>query len=419
MKWFVKFSLLVVLATSLAAVACAGTTPLVASSEDGVLVFKSDDGQFKWWFDARAYIDAAMYLDDGPLYDPASGDYGDYEDLQDSLAGGTFIRRARLALKAELWGDWYSEVDMDFAEETTALKDAYISYRGIFGGNGRVRVGNFRQPFGLEEVTTSRNLTFMERSLGTDPFVVGRRMGLEVTRWSPDFRASASVFGADVEDFAKEANETFSYAARLNYTPINDDDSTLMLGAAGTLRTPDFGSEEAKFDTRPETNISDTKFTYVKVKDVDSWTVFGGEMAYINQRLRLQGEYMMTDVSRLDGDPSVSYSGGYVFASYFLTDDKHEWDSRDAEISRFRPNNKSGAWELAARYSFLDLDDPEKMGGEATAMTLGLNYYANANVRIYLNYGHVDNGDNAIGKDEQFMPDYDFDYVQVRFLTAF
>jgi hypothetical protein len=110
-KWFVTLATIVVLLT-MAGAAFAGSSPLNATSEDGILVFESDDSAFKWWVDARVYLDMAMYMDDGPLYDPASGDYDDdeYKDLwevQDSLAGGAILRRARFAIKSQLWNDWY------------------------------------------------------------------------------------------------------------------------------------------------------------------------------------------------------------------------------------------------------------------------------------------------------------------------
>lgn len=420
-NWVFKFGLVTLLLAATVIQAGAATAPMDVNAEDGILVFESPDQAFKWWFDARVYIDAATYFDDGPLYDPDSGDYGDYEDLQDSLAGGAFLRRVRFALKTQIWDDWYAEVDLDFADEAAAVKDAYMSYRGLFDGNGRVRVGNFRQPFGLEEVTTSRNLVFMERSQGTEPFVVGRRMGVEVTKWTPSFRWSASMFGADVEDYYKEANEQVNFAARLNYAPIRTEESTLMIGGSATQQKPTFEGGSVKYNTRPESNVSDTKFSYAKIKDVDKYNVFGGELAYVNKRFMFQGEYMMANTDVIDEDESVSYSGGYAFVSYFLTDDSHKYDYKDAEFARVVPNAKSGAWEIAARYSTVDLNDADagEENGASKSYTLGVNYFPNPNVKLMLNYGYVDNDENATGKDDQFFGDYDFSYLQMRFQTAF
>ncbi len=391
----------------------AETTNLQAASEDGILVWKSADDSFMWWIDARAYVDVASYFDD-PEDDQVLS-----EDATD-LAGGTFLRRARFAVKAELWTDWYAEIDLDFAEESTAVKDIYMSYRGLFDGMGHVRVGNFRQPFGLEENFTSRNLIFMERSFGTDPFVVGRRMGIEVARWDTNWRLAASMFGADVADFSKDDDETINFAARATFTPIHTEESVLLVGASGTLRKTDFDSGEVRFDVRPESYVADVKFTDTDdIEDVDKYNVMGGELAYVNKRFYAQAEYMMANVTRLEDLEDVSFGGGYVYATYFLTDDSHPYDGINAEFGRVVPKAKSGAWELAARYSTLDLDDKDIFGGEANIMTLGLNWYANANIRVYLDYSMVDNGETAMGRRDDLTPDYDFSMLQMRFLAAF
>ena len=410
---------LVLAATPLAALA--GDTPLEARSEEGILVWGSADNAFKWWVDARAYIDVASYFDDGWTVNE-DGEYDPEGTETTDLIGGTFLRRARFALKAVLWTDWYAEVDFDFAEEATAVKDAYISYRGLFGRRGHVRVGNFRQPFGLEENFTSRNLLFMERSAGTDPFVVGRRMGLEVARWDKNWRVAASVYGADVSDFAgeKDDDETLNFAARVNFTPIHTDDSVLLLGAAGTLRKTDWDGNEVRFDVRPETYVADTKFTDTDdIGDVDKYNVVGGELAYVNKRFYAQGEYMMASVQRLDNLENLNFGGGYVYAGFFLTDDTHPYDWRNAEFGRVVPKAKGGAWEVAARFSTLDLDDKDIEGGSATIMTLGVNWYANPNIRVYLNYAHVNNDETARGRRDDLPGDYDFDMIQARFLAAF
>jgi phosphate-selective porin OprO and OprP len=435
-NWFLTMTAVLAIMIIMVGFATAEEASLNATAEDGILVFESDDSAFKWWVDARVYLDAAMYMDDAPLYaEDADDEYRDLAEMQDSLAGGFLLRRARLALKSQLWNDWYGEIDMDFADEAAAVKDAYISYRGLFGGNGRVRVGNFRQPNGLEESTTSRNLMFMERSQGTEPFVVGRRMGLEVTGWYPTFRWSASVFGADVEDYFKEANEQINFAARLNWAPIQTDESTLLIGASGTMQKPTFIGEyegekdpsKVKFNTRPESNVSDTKFVYAGIKNVEAYNVFGGELAYVNKRFMAQGEYMGASISRFastdpdDNRESISYSGAYLYASFFLTDDTRAYDHKDAEFARVVPSAKSGAWEVAVRFSTVDMNDEaaDEQNGGSTSYTLGVNYYPNPNVKLMLNYGMVDNDEYATGKDDQYMGDYDFSYVQMRFQTAF
>jgi len=389
-----------------------------ARVEDGFLVFESDDGDFMWYWDARIYLDLAGYKED-----------------KNSLSNGFMVRRARWAMKTVMRKYWYAEVDFDFAEEKTELKDAYISYRGLFGGTGHLRVGNFRQPFGLEENITSRNLMFLERSQGTDGFAVGRRMGLEFAKWSHNYRAAVSVFGADVEDFEKPDDETFSIAARVDFLPITEDQHILMVGASGSLRQTDFNTHKARFKTKPETNVADVRYVDTgNIGNVDKYSLFAGEVAYVNHRFFAMSEYMATTVNRKDfsGDPDpmalddLNFGGGYVYAAFFLTDDTHPFDMMSMEPGRVNPSSKNGAWELMARYSTVDMDDEtidedltEHLYGGSSSLTFGVKYYPNSNVNIYMNYGMVDNNENATGKDGSMVGDDDFQYFQMRFLAYF
>ncbi len=81
---------------------------------------------------------------------------------------------------------------------------------------------------------------------------------------------------------------------------------------------------------------------------------------------------------------------------------------------------------MTARYSTVDMDDSslnldgtDNLWGASTSLTFGVKYYANSNINIYLNYGMVDNNENATGKDGSLESDYDFQYVQMRFLAYF
>lgn len=408
------------------AAALAEGVTLDATSEDGVLMFESDDGAFKWWIDTRIYLDTAFYMDDeaDSLY----------------MGNGMQVRRARMAWKAILWHDWYAEVDVDFAEEATALKDAYVRYDNLFDRQSYVRVGNFRTPFGLEENTSSRYLMFMERSQGTDPFVPGRRMGFEVANWGEMYRVAVGVFGPDVEDFETNTEEqledghedmNWSFAGRATVAPIRDESRVLHLGGAYAMMKPTFTDEddfgEVRFRTRNETHVSNYKFVSTgKMKEAESYTLFGGEAAFVMDRLMVQGEYMGATVTmgELSDEDDPSFSGMYGFISYFLTDDTHPYDHTSGEFTGVKPNGKNGAVELAARYSMLNLtdEDADIEGGESTALTFGVNWYPNANIKIMANYSMVDNDENC-DADEDFenLDEEGIDYgiFQMRVQAAF
>lgn len=433
-----SFVMLVVAAALLLPTAASAgkSVELEPMAKDGILVFASEDGMFKWWIDSRVYLDTAIYMDgDTDLLIDI-----DDEDVEVSMGTGMQVRRARMAWKAILWEDWYAEVDVDFAEEATALKDAYIRYDALFNRQGYVRVGNFRTPFGLEENTSSRYLLFMERSQGTDPFVPGRRMGTEIAYWGDMYRIAVGAFGPDVEFFETNTDEqiedgqsdmSLNFAARATVAPIMDDNMVLHLGGAYAMMKPTFvdGDDvgEVRFRARNESHVSNLKLVSTgKMKDAESYTLFGGELAFVMDRLLVQGEYMGATVAMCEDfeydDPS--FTGMYGFVSYFLTDDTHPYDVTAGEFTGVKPTGKMGAVELAARYSMLNLtdEDADIMGGESTALTVGANWYPNPNLKFMVNYTIVDNDENC-DSDGDFIVDEDegFDYgiLQLRCQVAF
>jgi phosphate-selective porin OprO/OprP len=388
--------------------ATAETTQLKPTSEDGILVFASDDGEFKWWVDTRIYLDTAFYVED-----------------KNSLGDGVQLRRGRMAWKGIVWSDWYVEFDLDFAEEATEVKDAYIRFDNISDGNGYVRIGNFRAPFGLEENTTSRYIMFQERSLGTDAFMFGRRMGLEVAKWTDKFRIAAGIFGPDVEDFETTDEDVhFNFASRLSAAPINEDGRVLHVGGSFAWRQPTYDSldgtgGEVRFRTREESHVTDYKYLNTGyIKNVDNFQQFGGELAFTNDRLMVQTEFVSTAMTRIGDFEDLSFSGAYAFASFFLTDDTHPYDHTSGEFGKVLPNGEKGALEFLVRYSVADMNDKDILGGKATSVTAGLTWYANPNIKVYSSYTAIDNDMNATAGGS-LVGDDDYGVFQMRFMAAF
>jgi phosphate-selective porin OprO and OprP len=89
------------------------------------------------------------------------------------------------------------------------------------------------------------------------------------------------------------------------------------------------------------------------------------------------------------------FSGTYVQASYFLTGEHRPYNSKYRLFSRVRPKENytgrdgggRGAWQVALRYSELDLDDALAgvMGGQQSSTTLGINWHLNSYSRVMLN----------------------------------
>ncbi|MGH8579986.1 MAG: OprO/OprP family phosphate-selective porin [Gammaproteobacteria bacterium] len=125
--------------------------------------------------------------------------------------------------------------------------------------------------------------------------------------------------------------------------------------------------------------------------DVNYFTLFGGELAGIYGPFSVQSEYIRADVDReTGGDPG--FNGYYGYASWFLTGESRNYkaDKGVFDILPLKPFSLKtggwGAWEVAVRYSNLDLNDEGVRGGEIDDLSFALNWYPNPYVRLMANY---------------------------------
>lgn len=118
----------------------------------------------------------------------------------------------------------------------------------------------------------------------------------------------------------------------------------------------------------------------------DNETLIGVEGLWRHNSAQLQGEYIATRVEERNG-PDWNYSGYYITGSYLLTGELRRF--RDGEFRSLRPLKDSGAWELVARHSFIDVRERD-LGSKASVTTLGVNYYYGRHMKVMLAYLHPD-----------------------------
>ncbi len=401
--------------------------PLNAKNEMGYLSFESADGNIKYWLDGRIMLDTGAVSNSQDAVD------------QNSVYPETEFRRLRLAVKGVFYKNWQGELDLDFSDleggvTAPEVKDAWVAYTGF--RNTTIKVGNHKPNFSMDEVTTSRWVNLIERSMISDVFSPGRRIGVSVNKWDTAYMVGASVFGDEYNVSAADegVSERFGWAARGVYRPIvsADGGTILHFGVAFQNRPPQSDDgDRLRFRTRPESRIftifgpgGDDGSRYLNTGrfDAESADTLGLEAAFKKGRFYAQAEYMQTDVSEIDddvnGDPE--FSGWYINAAWFLSGGEREYSLPDGEFGRVYPTSNKGAWELVARYSTLDLNDLSTgiEGGSADNFTLGVNWYINNNFILRANYTNVDNDIYADG-DGDFVGDDDLDIFAMRFHYMF
>lgn len=342
--------------------------------------FNTTDKAFSFKFGGRIMNDWAFMSEE----DEVRAVVG---ELQDAT---TEFRRARLYISGAVYEKVIFKAQYDFAGGDPDFKDVYLGLKKL-PGVGTLKVGHFKEAFGLEELTSSKYITFMERSLPVI-FAPSRNTGVGVSNTALNKRLTwAAGLFLDTDSYGDEEDDAENSAAataRITGLPwYQGKDRLLHLGLSYTNR--DAKDDAVEYDQSPEAHLA-PDFVDTGSIVADSENRFGIEAALVHGPFSLQGEYMGANVETPDGsDPS--FSGYYAYASYFLTGEHRAYKNSTGTFDRVKPKTNfgkggTGAWEVALRYSELDLNDDPITGGELQDITFGLNWYLNPNVRAMLNY---------------------------------
>ena len=307
----------------------------------------------------------------------------DLKEHAGNFVDGTEFREIRLFSSGTLYENIDFKVQFDISDYEIDLKDVYIGFKGL---PVYIMVGNFKEPFSLEELTSSKYITFMERSLPS-LFYPKWNSGLQISSSAFNNRLSwaAGVFGDTDNRGYGDIEEGYNITARITGLPmyVEDGEKLLHLGISLTRRNTTANVRYAQY---PEAHLA-PYLVDTRNFSADNIVIIDSEAAAIYGPFSLQGELFSTLVeSSTLKDPSfLSY---YAQASLFITGEHRPYKS--GVFTGIKPesnfgNGSFGALELAARYSYLDLDDVIN-DGKLSNITFGINWYLNSHSRIMLNY---------------------------------
>lgn len=100
----------------------------------------------------------------------------------------------------------------------------------------------------------------------------------------------------------------------------------------------------------------------------------------------MQSEFIKALVTRNAFSSIQQGGGGYIQASYILTGESREYDFKSGTFGRIRPDTKIGAWDIAFRYSYLNLESANRRGAVEWSNPFALGWTINNHVRIFGNY---------------------------------
>ena len=314
-------------------------------------------------------------------------DYAYHNSDVTQLDNRALVRRAQFGLEAKYHHNWAAKVVYDFASGGS-LKDSYLRYSGWTFAT--FIVGQYKVPFGLEQLSSTNDLTFIERSLASEAFNLSRRKGIGFETHSGHHTFSAMRFTSSIDGGGGQG-----VAARFTYAPVDDDETVVHFGLAATAERP---TGSVNLGARPESLATDPRL--VKTGNLRGFTrvsQLGVETAWKDGPLSLQAEWMDSYLSPGPGAPDANFNGWYIAGSWILTGESRDY--REGVFKDITSDRPAGAWEIAMRFSRLDLDHGLILGGREDNLTLGLNWYFRGYARVMANFIKVKSERRGIAND--------------------
>jgi phosphate-selective porin OprO/OprP len=271
-------------------------------------------------------------------------DYNQAEENDIVGEDGFDIRRARLYVSGDV-NDWGYKAQFNIGNGNGGTpEDLYIRYNGMSNGM-TITIGRQKEPFGLEQLTSSQDNSMLERTGPVEAYTPGRSDGIQLNGAAGDVYYGVGVF----EDEDSSGTSDFTLSGRVTSALVNTGSTLVHLGAGYTTRGDDIST-------------------------------VGIEAAYSAGPLHVQGEYFSSDNAGSDLD------GYYLQAGWIISGESRPYSK--GVFGRVKPTDAAGAWEVVVRYEAGDgnYSDIELGRTDATAVSIGVNWYANSLTRLGINY---------------------------------
>lgn len=300
-------------------------------------------------------------------------------------------------------GDWNPTtsyaLQLGVIDNTPYLHQANVRWRDV-PWVGNLSFGYLTVQQTLENVLPFGGTTFMEPALPVLAFAPGNRMGLQVDRAFLDQRMAATFglysVGADPGlNFGDQTQSLVRPTLRVTGLPVDvagapSGRRLLHLGASASLTIAD--DSDVRYRARPESFIAPFLVDTGTI-DARRAQFVGAELVWLDGPFTLQAEAIYNRVGAPTGD--LAFGGAYVSGSWMLTGEEVAYNRAVGVPDRVIPArelsldaNTWGAWQIAARASWLDLSDGAVRGGRMAIGTLGVNWWWNRYLRWQMDYSY-------------------------------
>jgi phosphate-selective porin OprO/OprP len=390
-------------------------TPVV-KEKDGSFTIESANGQNNFSVNGRVHADYRSFNYD----DPVSG------NAADKTGADTFdIRRARIGVKGKFAKYYGGEVVINAvgASSGTAIDIIDVAYLDVnWFEKAKLRFGQFKMPFSLEQLTSSNNIDFIERSF-VDQMIPAKERGAQVSGepfTGVTYGLAVSNGFKGVENNGSTSREIDNGSdgkdiigrATINFAEImGNKEMVVHAGLAFSKGDQTNGVEAIGGDKQKTRTRSDLAFFTPTVPTVGAWgretdrTRVGLEGVVAQGPFKLQGQYLRSNFdfnSALNTNRDYDINTMYIQALWTISGETHASRYKAGAFGGLKPSKNfnpddftGGAWEVGFRYGKFDASDFKDgsyMTGfaEARDMTAGIKFVPSPNVRIMMDYVKTD-----------------------------
>jgi phosphate-selective porin len=326
-----------------------------------------------------------MNLEDGAV-SAFEGRFG-----KNALTDRFRLRRARINLTGDFAENFDFKIEGDFEQSDGTSPSTRTDFSGtdIFVNwhqfsEAQIKVGQWKAPFGLEQLTPDTTLLLAERSLPTGAITPDRQIGAQI--WGKPFTNIwpeqkdlltyyAGIFNGNGRNITVNDNNNFMYVGRLELMPfqgkIFGQDSSLKLGADGLNSRDDKGTNISQSGNLLVN--SDGSLTPFNLPGAAERTAWGLDAWFKLGPFDLIGEYLQEKVDgrTVNGVPpgfnNFTTNGYYITGAYYIIPKK---------------------LQVAVRWE--DLNPGQKGDDGIRSITAGLNYYIHGDdIKLMANYIHT------------------------------
>lgn len=386
-------------------------------ASDGGLQVGSSKGPYWFNLSGVSKFDSRSYTGDRQTTASGLGNLGTY-------MSAVFVRDLGLTFEGGIGQDFSYTIEFNFDvdDSATRIDSAYLTYYGLNSllPNLSFSIGQVLPGFCLNCASSSKWSPFMERSMATNTFGPQAGLGINSNTYNDHYSATVAITqqpksGATIKNVYGQTirtNDLWQASTRLTWAPFSEKGRIFQVGLSAHIQ--EYASNGLQFRAVPEmrsrnstTLLNTTRyltsstnpgssgntpatFNQIWIAATNQKTV-DWEMLAVYDHLSAAMEYQRAyiargDVNHVSQGPNLQFWGYDAAVEYILTGECRSLKKPNGTLAQIKPIHRYGAVAIAARYSFITLNNQDITGGLAHNTTIAANWYINDNIKLMGEY---------------------------------